>query len=82
MDDITEQKIRERAYALWEKEGAPDGRDLEFWERARLMLEAEQAPAPERPMEAHSDEDEALEATFPASDPPSFGSATPGRAAE
>ncbi|MGI4800319.1 MAG: DUF2934 domain-containing protein, partial [Janthinobacterium lividum] len=31
MNDDTEHHIRERAYALWEKEGSPHGRDTEFW---------------------------------------------------
>jgi hypothetical protein len=26
--------VRERAYAIWEAEGRPDGRALEHWERA------------------------------------------------
>jgi Protein of unknown function (DUF2934) len=29
-----EQAIRERAYAIWEEEGRPDGRDLDHWRRA------------------------------------------------
>lgn len=29
-----ETLIRERAYAIWEDEGRPDGRALEHWERA------------------------------------------------
>jgi len=30
----TEQAIRERAYAIWEEEGCPDGNHLEHWRRA------------------------------------------------
>jgi hypothetical protein len=29
-----EAAIRERAYAIWEAEGRPDGRDWEHWYRA------------------------------------------------
>jgi hypothetical protein len=29
-----EQTIRERAYAIWEEEGRPDGKHLEHWRRA------------------------------------------------
>ena len=29
-----EQAIREHAYHLWEQDGRPHGRDVEFWERA------------------------------------------------
>lgn len=28
---MDEQKIREAAYRLWEKEGKPQGQDLEHW---------------------------------------------------
>jgi hypothetical protein len=39
-----EQRIRERAYSLWEEEGRPEGRAEEFWERARGLIEAEDDP--------------------------------------
>ena len=41
-DDVL-TPIRERAYQLWEQAGRPEGGDLEFWERAREQVEAEQA---------------------------------------
>jgi hypothetical protein len=31
---MREQAIRERAYAIWEEEGRPDGRHLDHWRRA------------------------------------------------
>jgi Protein of unknown function (DUF2934) len=37
----SEQRIRERAYAIWEQEGRPDGREHAHWERARSLLETE-----------------------------------------
>lgn len=33
-----EELIRERAYALWDAEGRPDGRDQDFWYRAERQL--------------------------------------------
>jgi hypothetical protein len=33
-----EQAIRERAYAIWEEEGRPDGRDLDHWLRAEAKI--------------------------------------------
>lgn len=33
-----EQRVRERAYHLWEQEGRPHGRDQEFWERAHALI--------------------------------------------
>lgn len=32
-----EQRIRERAYYLWQADGCPSGRDGEYWERAREL---------------------------------------------
>jgi len=46
--------IREQAYLLWEQEGRPDGREMEFWTRAQVKVaESEQLkhltkPAPKR----------------------------------
>jgi hypothetical protein len=38
-----EDRVRERAYALWEKDGRPDGRSDEYWRQARSEVEAEEA---------------------------------------
>jgi len=37
-----EQRVRERAYHLWEVEGKPHGRDVEFWQRAREQIGMEE----------------------------------------
>ena len=47
-DDILEP-IRVRAYSLWEQAGRPEGGDLEFWERARQEIEAEQEATRPKP---------------------------------
>lgn len=39
-----EQTIRERAYAIWEEEGRPEGREREHWARASREIEAEESP--------------------------------------
>lgn len=31
-------RIRQRAYELWEQEGCPEGRDMEYWLRAEREL--------------------------------------------
>ena len=36
-----ERRIRERAYHLWEADGRPHGRDLDYWERARELIAIE-----------------------------------------
>ena len=43
-----EQRVRDRAYALWENEGRPSGRDAEHWrlsEEATLAEMMEAVPA-------------------------------------
>ncbi|MDX6750022.1 DUF2934 domain-containing protein [Geminicoccaceae bacterium 1502E] len=30
-DEATITRIRERAYDLWQQEGSPEGREMEFW---------------------------------------------------
>ncbi len=36
-----EQRIRERAYHLWQADGSPHGRDADIWERARELVAME-----------------------------------------
>ena len=38
MDD-REQKIRERAYEIWDREGRPLGRELEHWMQAQRDID-------------------------------------------
>ena len=33
-----EQAVRERAYAIWEEEGRPEGRHLDHWLRAEAEI--------------------------------------------
>lgn len=40
---MDEQKIRETAYRLWEKDGKPQGRDLEHWFTAEKSANEEDA---------------------------------------
>jgi hypothetical protein len=39
-----DERIRIRAYHLWEQDGRPAGRDAEFWERARELIAMEDNP--------------------------------------
>jgi len=43
-DQARQQAIRERAYHLWEADGHPHGRALEYWERARELIGMEAHP--------------------------------------
>ncbi|MFL5285170.1 MAG: DUF2934 domain-containing protein [Rhodopila sp.] len=54
VDPDHEQRVRECAYHLWEAEGKPHGRDVEFWERARTLVGAEESAVPEAPPAAET----------------------------
>ena len=44
---VAEHEIRLRSYLLWEAEGRPEGRDLEFWFLAKAQLDVEsRSPSP------------------------------------
>ena len=58
-----EQRIRERAYLLWQGAGSPPGEAEAFWKKAIEELEADKA--------AEKMLDKELADSFPASDPPS-----------
>ncbi|WP_243750964.1 DUF2934 domain-containing protein [Paraburkholderia sp. BL10I2N1] len=46
MDNASrEEKIRVRAYELWENDGGPEGRADEYWEQARAQIEDEESEA-------------------------------------
>ena len=40
-----EQKVRERAYQIWESEGRPEGKSDEHWARAQAEIAAEEGEA-------------------------------------
>jgi len=44
MDDL-EQRIRERAYEIWENEGCPEGRGDEHWRQACAEFQEAKAEA-------------------------------------
>ncbi|MCB8880256.1 DUF2934 domain-containing protein [Acidisoma cellulosilytica] len=45
-DPAREEAIRERAYHMWESEGRPHGRAVEFWERAAELVLMEESGNP------------------------------------
>lgn len=47
MESDREQRIRERAYEIWEREGRPQGRAAEHWARAAGEIAAETEGEPE-----------------------------------
>jgi hypothetical protein len=38
MQSDIEDRIRNRAFEMWQDEGCPDGRDLDFWLKAESEL--------------------------------------------
>ncbi|MFD2263494.1 DUF2934 domain-containing protein [Lacibacterium aquatile] len=46
MSEELRKKIAERAHAIWEQEGRPEGRDAVHWEMARNLLKQEDALKP------------------------------------
>ena len=48
MDDAWEKLVRERAYAIWLREGSPDGDAEQFWLMAEEELLAEGHSRPSR----------------------------------
>ena len=41
MNDQREQRIRERAHQIWEREGRPDGQEQSHWDRASREIDEE-----------------------------------------
>lgn len=70
MDVDRKERVRVRAYFLWQAAGCPDGRDEVFW--ADALTTAEKADTtPSEPSTAQDQAvDEAVDESFPASDPP------------
>lgn len=50
MTDEREQKIRAKAYELWEAAGRPEGREREHWAEAERLVDAEASPGAATPV--------------------------------
>jgi len=48
MTDRNEDRVRERAYAIWEEEGRADGENLRHWSDAEAELRGETTKANEQ----------------------------------
>ena len=59
MDEAWREKVRERAYAIWLRQGSPDGQAEQFWlmAEAEVLAEGQDRPSlpsderPDRPMD-------------------------------
>ena len=83
MGEAWREKVRERAYAIWLRQGSPDGQAEQFWLMAEEELLAERQgrasvprdECPDRPKDEAA-VDEVVDDSFPASDPPAWSSET------
>lgn len=71
-----EEEIRRVAYGLWEKEGRPEGRDMELWLRAEVIWESERRKPADRSRGTSTD------ASRPTSDQPRTSTEAPRSASE
>ncbi|MBY3369383.1 DUF2934 domain-containing protein [Rhizobium laguerreae] len=39
-----EEQLRRRAYAIWERQGCPEGKDAEIWDLAVKEMNGQQPP--------------------------------------
>ncbi|MBY5454583.1 MULTISPECIES: DUF2934 domain-containing protein [Rhizobium] len=39
-----EEQLRRRAYAIWERQGCPEGKDAEIWDLAVQEMNGQQPP--------------------------------------
>ena len=46
--DEREEQIRRRAHELWEQEGKPEGREMDFWLQAEREIAGEQVDTPQQ----------------------------------
>jgi hypothetical protein len=51
-DEQLQQRIRERAFELWEADDRPEGREMEYWLRAEQELAPLSVAGEEDPLEA------------------------------
>jgi len=63
-----EERIRAIAYAIWEEEGRPDGRDLDHWARACELVEVEAAADPDWLQRTEAEAQPAAEVAEPATE--------------
>jgi hypothetical protein len=75
IDREHEERIRTRAYFLWQEAGSPEGRAEEFWHQAR-RLELEEGEAADRT------NIESFPASDPSSDTPAVGPRSPANKAK
>jgi len=64
LDDANHQRIQERAYQIWLREGRPHGRDQEHWRQAEEEVAREYHTSSARP-DKRSDDSRPAQSTAP-----------------
>ena len=49
MTDDRQHRIRQRAHAIWESHGRPEGADRDHWDQATREIDAEDVAAKKKP---------------------------------
>ncbi len=44
MQESDEERLRSLAYAIWERQGCPDGKDVQIWDLAVKEMNGQPAP--------------------------------------
>ncbi|EJJ25835.1 DUF2934 domain-containing protein [Rhizobium sp. CF142] len=70
MTERNEDRVRQRAYAIWEEQGRPDGEDLCHWSDAEAELRGETAKANEQARKQIEETEAATRATGAPIPPP------------
>ncbi|MBB5985038.1 DUF2934 domain-containing protein [Sphingobium lignivorans] len=58
MSEDRDQTIKDRAYAIWEAEGRPEGRSQDHWLRAEQELDGDAAPSIDAAQQAVAEQPE------------------------
>ncbi|MBB3309124.1 hypothetical protein FHT78_000853 [Rhizobium sp. BK196] len=74
MTERNEDRVRERAYAIWEKEGRPEGQDRRHWNEAEAELRGETTKVNEQARKQIEETETATGATDVPIPPPSMAS--------
>lgn len=67
---IDEEKVRQRAYELWELDGRREGAENDHWRQAREQLEAEIQPAGSKTLDSVGGNAQTGIAEMPVRQPP------------
>jgi hypothetical protein len=76
---VDADRIRQRAFELWEQDGRPEGRDMDYWFRAEAELAGEGASGLETPVASGTSSQGAGARGRPSATDPGKAGASPSR---